>query len=322
MIDASIAAAVSAAAVDAVPITFKAREAVPGRVVLVDGDYLVYTCCGRDDTPIGDARLRLMQKIDDLKTMAGAETVALHLTATGSHKGWRYAIATVTPYQGQREGSKRPKNWAQLREFVESYKGAAFKQKIWASREADDGIHLHSRLLGPGKCVVAMKDKDSQMFDDCVHMDWDTFELTEVPKGTFEVENSVGRLFGRKWFWLQMLMGDAADKIPGLPKILSHTGKLVDCGEARAKNALCMSTDNNDACMIVCKHYAHFYKEDWADRFAEQAALLWMREDKDAAINNWLTKIPSDSPQLPQLREAAGRLTDRVQEIIDAEANY
>src|SRR5690606_7606098 len=107
----SLAAAIAAAAEDATPLVFKAREFVPGRYVLVDGDYLVYTTCGRDDTPIGDARMRLMQKLDDFKQMAGAEHVVVHLTATGSHKGWRYLIATQKPYQGQRENSRRPKNW-------------------------------------------------------------------------------------------------------------------------------------------------------------------------------------------------------------------
>lgn len=317
-----LGAAIAAAAEDAVPMVNKARDIVPGRVVIVDGDYLVYTTCGNDETPIGDARLRFMQKLDDLKIMAGAESIVLHLTATGSHKGWRYLIATVNPYQGQREGSRRPKNWEQLRDFAESYKGAAFKVKLWGSREADDGINLHQRLMPVDKAVVAMKDKDSQMFTGCIHMDWDTFELTDVPKGCFEMENSVGRLFGHKWFWLQLLMGDSADKIPGLPKILSHTGKMVDCGEARAKGTLCMSTDNTDALAIVCKHYATFYREDWADRLAEQMALLWMRDDTDARISNFLTVIDPDSPYRAELVAAADRLEARVQEAINATPDY
>lgn len=318
MLACPIAAAVKAAAVDAPTINFKAQAIVPGRYVLIDGDYLVYIAAGGDGTPIGDARLRLMQKIDDLKTMSGAEHVVLHLTATGGHKGWRYVIATQQPYQGQRDNSKRPKNWEQLRDFVESYKGLAFRQKIWGTREADDGICLHKNLLPYGKAVVAMKDKDSQMFDGCIHIDFDTFEITEVPKGTFEIENSVGRMFGSKWFWLQLLMGDSADHIPGLPQILSHTGKMVQCGEARARNALCMLTDNEEAFVVVCRHYAHYYREAWADRLVEQMGLLWMRGDKEGEITNFLTIIPADTPWTDPVVEAAQRLRQRVQEAIDA----
>lgn len=317
-----LAAAIAAAADEAVPIVFKARDFVPGRYVLVDGDYLVYTTCGNDETPIGDARVRLMQKLDDFKQMAGAEFVIVHLTATGSHKGWRYVIATQTPYQGQREGSRRPKNWEQLRDFVESYSGPAFRQKIWGTREADDGINLHQSLLPYGKAVVAMKDKDSQMFTGCIHMDWDTFELTEVPKHTYEMENSVGRLFGTKWFWLQLLMGDAADKIPGLPKILSHTGKTVDCGPARALDALCMSHDDSGALDIVCKHYAFFYKEAWAERLVEQMGLLWMRGDQHAAVDDFMSIIPPDHKYWEHLRTAADQLLVRVKEVRDATPDY
>lgn len=316
-----LAAAIAAAAEDAVPIVFKARDVVPGRYVLVDGDYLVYTTCGNDETPIGDARLRLMQKLDDFKTMAGAEYIVLHLTATGSHKGWRYLVATVKPYQGQREGSRRPKNWEQLRDFVESYKGAAFKQKLWGTREADDGIAYHAKVLPFGKAVVVMKDKDSQMFTGCVHMDWDTFEITEVPLDAFEVENSVGRMFGHKWFWLQLLMGDGADHIPGLPKIQSHTGKMVDCGESRARTALFMSYDNATAFEVVARHYRAHYKEEWSDRLVEQMALLWMRYDKEAELTAFLDVVP-DTEWGSDVECAADRMSVRIKEAIDATPNY
>lgn len=315
---ASIAAAASAAA----PITFTAPEIVPGRWLLVDGDYLVYFCSGNNETPIGDARTRLMQKLDDMRIAAGAEKVVLHLTATGSHKGWRYVIATQQPYQGQREGSTRPKNWDLLRDFVESYKGPAFTPKIWGTREADDGICLHQNILPHGRAVVAMKDKDSQMFTGYIRLDWDSYELTEVLKHTYEVETSTGLMLGTKWFWVQLLAGDSADHIPGLPKILSHTGKMVDCGMARAKTALCMTYDDATGFDVVAKHYAHFYKEDWADRLVEQMALLWMRQDKDAYLCDYLTVVPKEHKWYDYITAASTRLGARVKEVIDATPNY
>lgn len=317
----SIAAAIAAAAADAPSIVLKGIEKVPGRYVLVDGDYLVYYTSGNNETPIGDARLRLMQKLDDLKTMSGAEHVVVHLTATGSHKGHRYAAATVKPYQENRSGSSRPKNWDQLRDFVESYKGNAFRQKIWGTREADDGICYHAKVLPYGKAVIAMKDKDSQMFTGCIHMDWDTFELTEVPADTYEMENSAGRMFGHKWFWLQLLMGDSADNIPGLPLIRSHTGKMILCGEARAKDALCMTSSNEEAFDIVSRHYANHYKEGWADALAEQMVLLWMRQDKDALLTDCLYVVP-DTELGSALESAVERLDARVQEAINATPDY
>ena len=317
-------AAIAAAALAAAPFIIKNRPFLPGRTVLIDGDYLVYTTAGNDETPIGDARRRLMQKISDFKDMSGCEHVVLHLTATGGHKGYRYIIAKETPYQGQREGSRRPKNWALMRDFVESYKGPAFKQKIWGSREADDGINYHLLvLLAMGReATVAMKDKDSQMFTGCTHMDWNTYELTQVPLHTYEMENSVGLIYGHKWFWLQMLMGDDADKIPGVKLIRSGvSGKLIKCGPGRAKDVLCMSTDNVDAQMTVVKCYIQSYQERWADVFVEQAALLWMREDKNGEVLDFLRIMQPEGFGYEEIRAAALRLDARVRkEVADAEA--
>lgn len=318
----NVADAIAAAVADAAPITFTAPAIVPGRYLLVDGDYAAYFCSGNNETTIGDARTRFMQKLDDMRIAGGCEIVVLHLTATGSHKGWRYVIATETPYQEQRSGSQRPKNWEALRDFMESYKGLAFKPKIWGTREADDGICYHKQVLDMDKAVVAMKDKDSQMFTGCIHLDWNTYELIPVEEGAYEVESSTGTMYGHKWFWIQLLAGDAADHIPGVGQILSHTGKMINCGMARAKDALCMSAGNEDAFDIVVKHYARRHGVTWPDRLVEQMGLLWMRQDKDALVDDFLRVVPNDSAYTQPVTEAAGRLVARVQEAIDNVPNY
>lgn len=320
----AVAAAI-AAAVDAAPVIHvKGPVMVPGRYVLIDGDYCAYYYAGHDDTTIGDARMRFMQAIQNFKEMSGAEHVVLHLTATGSHKGYRSVISTIKPYQENRSGSQRPKNWAALRDYMESYNGHAFRQKIWGTREADDGIAYHLRILHEqgNEATVAMKDKDSQMFTGCTHIDWATYELTQVPRHTYEMENSVGRLFGRKWFWLQMLMGDGADNIPGVQKIRGVKA-MVSCGPTRASDKLIMAADPYDCCAIVVACYAQFYGVDkWADAFAENAALLWMRDDKDALVDAFMEAVEPDMFGYDDIKQAAARLVARVQEAIDAADNY
>lgn len=316
--------AIAQATKDAPVIHVKGPVTVPGRCVLIDGDYCAYYYAGHDDTTIGDARMRFMQAIQNFKEMSGAEHVVLHLTATGSHKGYRSVVSTIKPYQENRSGSQRPKNWAALRDYMESYNGHAFRQKIWGTREADDGIAYHLRVLHAqgSQAVIAMKDKDSQMFTGCIHLDWDTFELTAVPRGTFEQENSVGRLFGSKWFWLQMLMGDTADNIPGVQQIRGVT-KMVACGPARAKDRLCMAVDDTDCCTKVVSAYAQFYGTDkWADAFAENAALLWMRDDKDAEVDAFMAIMQPDMFGYAEVKGAAARLVARVKEAVDAANNF
>lgn len=317
-----LAAALEQAVADAKPVVFQGPAKVPGRYVLIDGDYCAYYYAGHNDTSVGDARMRLMQAIHQFKEMAGAEHVVLHLTATGSHKGFRSIVSTIKPYQANRSGSQRPKNWAMLRDFMESYSGSAFRQKIWGTREADDGIAYHLRVLHEqgNQAVVAMKDKDSQMFTGCIHMDWDTYELTEVPRGTFEQENSAGRLFGSKWFWLQMLMGDSADNIPGVQQIRG-VGKMVACGKARALNALVMMPDDGSCYEQVVRAYREFYKEEWADAFVENAALLWMRDDKDANVLAFLESMPCGLLGWADIMVASKALQQRVEEAVDAANN-
>lgn len=320
----AVAAAIAAAVAAAPDLVHKAPVATPGRYVLIDGDYAAYYYAGHDETTIGDARMRLMNAIQNFKEMAGAEHVVLHLTATGSHKGYRSVVSTIKPYQENRSGSQRPKNWAALRDYMESYSGSMFRQKIWGTREADDGIAYHLRYIletTGAPAVVAMKDKDSQMFTGCIHLDWDTYELTDVPRGTFEMENSVGRLFGSKWFWLQMLMGDTADNIPGVQQIRGVT-KMVACGPARAKDRLIVAVDDEDCCHKVAAAYVQFYgNEKWADAFAENATLLWMRDDKDAEVDAFRVIIKPEYFGGQEILDAADRLRVRVQEAVDAANN-
>lgn len=315
----AVAAALAAAVADAKPVFLKGPVIVPGSYVLVDGDYLIYSTSGNNETSIGDARMRLMQKLQDFKTMSGAEHLILHLTATGGHKGHRYIIGKIKPYQGNRSGSTRPKNWELLRDYCESYSGLAFRQKLWGTREADDGIALHVRMLHEKgtPVTVVMKDKDSQMFTGCRHMDWDTFEITDVPRDTFAVENSVGRLFGSKWFWMQMLMGDSADNIPGVQMIRGVT-KMVQCGKSRASDALIMCGDDLDCANKVVTAYRAQYKEQWAAAFVENAALLWMRDDVNAEIDDFLRIVPKMCWGYDEIAVAADELIGRVREVINA----
>src|SRR5690606_6859007 len=126
--------------------------------------------------------------------------------------------------------------------------------------------------------AILTKDKDMRMFPG-LHMCWDNFDiLTEVALGAYEVwgEDAVGKdlLFGTKWFLSQMLHGDRADNIPGLPEF---RGKQV--GPAAAKTILSAASSEEDAFTIAYEAYLEVYgsDEEGADRFCEQAALLWMR---------------------------------------------
>lgn len=280
--------------------------AVPGRRCHIDADMLAYQCGGNDETDVATSRRILKSKIDLFKDASGAEGVLLHLTASGSTKGDRAVVAYTKPYQGQRKGH-RPKNWQYLRDYMAD--GVAGPVKQWYDREADDGFGFIS-----ANCpldVIATRDKDMRMLPG-LHLNWDTYELVHVPADVFATE-ACGKLYGHKWFWTQMLWGDAADNIPGLPK---HPDFQRGVGEVAASKLLAFADDDASAAQAVAQAYKAHWGDEWADRYAEQASLLWIRRTQQAPINEWAQFLPIG----PQLTAAVERMLTRVNLLKEAAA--
>lgn len=278
------------------------RQHNPRVIAHVDGDYMAYFAAGSENCSAGDARRNVLSRCAQLQHISGAGKVVMHLTHAASTKGDRFLAATTQPYQGQRHTGRKPNNWAFLREWMENYDGPAFTPKIWMTREADDGIAyvnegaaIHANILH----VVHSADKDMRMF--CgVHVDWDGFGITEVPHGAYDVVGENGLQYGHKWFWMQMLHGDTADNIPGLPRV----------GKATAEQLLFGTTCNAEAAAVVRGKYNEVLGEEWRATFAEQAVLLWMRTDRDAH----LLDVLSLGVFGPQLVAAFRALADSVAE--------
>lgn len=305
--------AASAAAAAQAPVKLVAPAVVPGRVLHMDGDLLCYTCGGNDDTSVATSRSNALDRIEKARTLSGSERVVLHLTASGSTKGDRRSIATVKPYQGQRDSSRRPKNWGYLREFFEGGHGPFWAPKLWATREADDGISYacwQKYRVTQDLDAVHSGDKDMRMIPG-VHLDWNSYEIVVLNPGDYEVHNAdKSKLFGLKWFWKQMLMGDTADHIPGLPEFM---GKKV--GEVTAGKLLAQAQRHVQAQNIVTDCYALTYGSEWRDRFVEQAALLWMRTDAAASPDNFMDFMCFEFlGDADAMRRACEFMVDRIKE--------
>lgn len=273
----------------------------------VDGDYCAYYFSGNDDTSFGAARANMVKQLGVVRRIAGAGgRSVIHLTASGGHKGHRYAIATVKPYQGQRDSSRRPKNWQAMREWLEGAAGTTlgegFKVKVWDDREADDGVAVAANYaITSGRLpAIFSRDKDFRMIPGR-HIVWTTLERVEVRPDTWAVTDEDGNVYGQKWFWMQMLQGDSADNVPGLPgQPAKDAGKTKTCGPACAEQWLADVENPTQAFQIVRDLYQRYYGHAWATAFAEQAALLWMRNDAEASIGNFIRAIPAHSPELEQ----------------------
>ena len=159
--------------------------------------------------------------------LAGAESYMLHLTASWGDKGKRADIAIQKPYQEHRKGKPKPKYLS----FTKNWMHTARKGIMHEDQEADDGLcqALHN-AKDKDLAVITSKDKDLCM---CTgwQMDWETGDLEYVNGfGYINLDASglakkiTGK--GTKFFWAQMLMGDVADNIAGLPVLLGkHMNK-------------------------------------------------------------------------------------------------
>lgn len=275
------------------------RPTVPGSILVIDGDGLNYSCAGFEDTSPALASEQLFSRINNLRNACGAEDILIHLTHPSSHKRHRYVIATTKPYQGQRKSSK-PKNWPFLRALMEDLDYS----KSWTDREADDAIAM-TAYSHDGQVFIASEDKDMRMLPG-MHVSMKDYELTHVPRHCWDTKDSKGKQYGLKWFYLQMLHGDSVDYIPGLERWVNPKGNAVLCGEKTAAKILEFCPDAVTAHNTVVSAYQDYYGDKWADRWVEQAALLWLSWQPDAS--DW----HPDNFHCEHISAAHHRLRERI----------
>lgn len=288
-------AALAAEAEQHDPMSNGTETIVPGRLLLVDGDGLCYYCAGNDETAPGLARANLIEKVRSAARAAGAEAIKIVVTARGCHKGYRYAVARSKPYQAQRADSRRPKNWEFLRRLLDTGDlGPGIEVEFTNVAEADDLFARYA--MNHPDCVIFTQDKDMRMVPGW-HLDWLTHLMFRLEPGTWAVTHN-DKLWGRAWFWSQMLHGDTADNIPGLPfytdgsivKSGPNKGevKQIKVGEKSEAVTKLLPQVQSDmgATLLLQQLYRSCFGERWLVEMLEQGILLWMRNDQQSSPLN------------------------------------
>lgn len=271
---------------------------VPGRVVHIDGDFLAYMVSYDDSKPVLEMQHNCSVKIESIRLMAGAEKVQVHLTPKDSTKGNRGAIAIQKEYQGNRKGKAKPRFLHMIRDYMATEHDAIMAREY----EADDSMAMavhQARLAGtPELAVIATKDKDLKMIPG-LQLDWDTGELNDT-KDDFgfieikETKSGTKKVTGRgyKFFFAQLLMGDTADNIQGIPKVVVD-GKLKACGPVLTYNLLKDTTSVKECFDLVVdlfrktgekQPYIHWETKEPVSAnkvIVSEMKLLWMRRVND-----------------------------------------
>lgn len=260
---------------------------IPGRCLLVDGDFVAYFVSTGDETSLDEMKRNAEVCIENLKIAAQAESTQIHLTGKGSTKGDRFKIARLKQYQANRTSTQKPPLLHAVREFMRDELGA----KLWMDLEADDGLSIAQHAL-QGSGVVVSKDKDLMIVPG-YHLDWDTHVLFKTTFAGDIQLTPTGKVKGSgfKFFCAQMLMGDPVDGISGLPRIIIN-GKPMFCGPTRAYQALSgLSTPEQCLRKVLLEYrktHAILPFKDYngvqmtaEEAFESEARLLWLRRTTD-----------------------------------------
>lgn len=187
--------------------------------------------------------------------------------------GFRYSLAKSKPYKGTRKNPK-PFHFYNILEYIR----ATYETEVaYGGLEADDLICQHQFRSIPNpffNTVICSRDKDLRICPGW-HYSWECGKQTAIgPKETDTVgwlektdKDVIG--YGLSFFYFQCLVGDAADNIPGLPKV----------GKAKAFKLLEGCTTEEELFTKVKDMYKELGHSK--DYFLEQANLLWMRMEED-----------------------------------------
>lgn len=198
-------------------------ELVKGRVLNIDGDFLAYQVSADNEKPVSEMMHNHDVAVETLRLLAGAERAVSHLTASNGDKGKRYELAIQREYQANRKDKEKPVNLGLIKDWMVTNRGAINH----ITQEADDGLaQANVSAIEKGKAhlsVLVSKDKDLQMVPG-YHLNWELGGLEYVDGfGYIDLDRSksspkiVGK--GTAYFFCQLLTGDSADNIAGLPTI-------------------------------------------------------------------------------------------------------
>jgi hypothetical protein len=225
----------------------------------------------------------LNRKMDDILEQVGAtETPLLFFSSSenlcrlatmvdGTERehvpNFRYEWATTKPYKGTRDQPK-PFHFLNIAAYLMSeYDFHISTQGL----EADDELGIYQS--SHENTIICSRDKDLRMIPG-PHFSWECGKQRELGPHTTDdfgslYKNDKGKMigYGSKFFYYQMLTGDAVDNIPG----------LMGYGPVKAFNIIDIPTTIKGLKEAVIREYKYMnMKEEY---YLEQEGLLWIKRE-------------------------------------------
>lgn len=196
---------------------------------------------------------------------------------------YRNEIAVTNPYKGQRDKSTKPYHWRTVGEILLS----DYNAQMVHGAEADDALSIFARR-DPAHTIIASRDKDLRIVP-CYHFSWKCGESQpEIPvhkvaelgwcesrpykSGGYKL---VGE--GLKFFYGQVLVGDAIDNYKGCPRV----------GPQAAAALLAGCSCEADLWEATYRTYVgKLGQEEGLRLLMENARLAWLLEDGEVKYDD------------------------------------
>lgn len=245
---------------------------------LVDGDILLYRCGFAADSQIKkqykesnpeSPSEEVKDYVDSVEYLSFAlgntksvmeefvslfdrDTMETYLTG---HGNFREQVATILPYKGNRDPAAKPKYYREIKEYLLDHWNAILVH----GREADDALGCRQWAAKDRSTIICSIDKDLDMIPGH-HYNFVKNQYYYVPKSWAD-----NRIF------VQMLVGDRTDNIPGIKGIgdIRATKILEECGNDRDRMKL-----------AVQRLYKDQYGSEWERYYEEVASLLWIQREE------------------------------------------
>ena len=271
---------------------------------LIDGDILVYEVGFIGDTEDGPAQWDFVAEVldgrirDICEEVGATKPPVLYLTGSTN---FREEIAVSRPYKGTRKDAK-PYHFQNIKAYMHNQ----YDVRLTEGLEADDLMSIEQTrsneeyfysyehpevVMGvmPTRTIICTRDKDLRMVPGW-HYGWECgAQFAFGPQlvdgyGKIWMDTSkkqpklrgVGMLF----FYVQLLMGDAVDNIPGVPLV-------------GPKKAYTILTEENGRTPYEKVKAVYESKNLTQEYLMEQANLLWMVRELNEDGSPVLWKPPS-----------------------------
>jgi hypothetical protein len=237
--------------------------------------------------PIQNCLHSVKLQIEQILNDTNADEYQIYLTGGNQY---REQIATIKPYKGNRDPDHKPVYYQEIKDYLIN----RWDAKVVDVIEADDAMSIAQHTanyttttMGCGwLTVICTNDKDLDMVPG-LHYNFVDREFYVCDSfGDLSYNKKKNKLVGQglKWFYAQLVMGDAIDNIEGIP------GK----GPAATFKLLNDKTTEWDLYQAVRNEYIKYVDKTWPEgedksnveqdadmRLLETGRLLWMCRTED-----------------------------------------